>query len=292
MSKIYSYSIRGYKNRRAKDVALAASPAVDGSGSAAQIAALIEAQASTTQSTIDLPYVETYLVYGTLTHGPSLEGVFVGFGSQGGKPSYKIATKEWYLWFNGITWTVSTVVGTNGTYYWTSVSSTITSAYTPHGTGAGTLVLENQRQQGIDSVDTALAGWERGRENSVVSSRAVTYGANAQLVLDNATIASTARKTIKVTVTIVDHDPSVDVGSYYIGGVTTGTDADIYFHHSSSAWCIWRSGSFWVISVGVGLGIGAGDVWWKNTTGDLIGLGTYTKQGIADVDATVVGAFA
>ena len=69
---------------------------------------------------------------------PDVEGTYSPIGNYMGKPYYEIAATGWFIWWDGTdTWNISTVVGTQGTAYWTHAFPGIEGAYTIGGTATG-----------------------------------------------------------------------------------------------------------------------------------------------------------
>lgn len=96
--------------------------------------------AGTTSTTTEPSWAAPYVGTGTGVAA----GSYVAAGNYNGQTLYArnglVSGAQWYLWYNGSVWVVSTVVGTNGALYWTSATSTITSAYTVN-TGVTTLAI-------------------------------------------------------------------------------------------------------------------------------------------------------
>lgn len=79
---------------------------------------------------------QIYEVTGTLS--PDVTGTYNPVGGYNGKNYYKLSTGDWYLWWDGVdTWTISTVLGTEGAAYWTRVDPAIEGVYSPGGTATG-----------------------------------------------------------------------------------------------------------------------------------------------------------
>ena len=75
-------------------------------------------------------------VAGTLA--PDVTGDYAYDSDYLGTRAFKLSTGSWYLWYTSgsDTWTISTVIGTPGTDYWTKVGN-IWGVYGPLGTATG-----------------------------------------------------------------------------------------------------------------------------------------------------------
>jgi hypothetical protein len=80
------------------------------------------------------------LVAGTLS--PNAVGTYIGTGTYGGKPYYKLST-TFNIWFDTASgyYIISVVLGTRGTAYWEAGSDEPDGAYTPGGTATGTATV-------------------------------------------------------------------------------------------------------------------------------------------------------
>lgn len=79
---------------------------------------------------------ESYDVTGTLV--PDVTGTYDPLGVYNLKPTYEIQATGWFIWWDGVdSWKISTVVGTEGTDYWTRNNANIVGVYTPGGTATG-----------------------------------------------------------------------------------------------------------------------------------------------------------
>lgn len=71
-----------------------------------------------------------------------MTGTYNPFGTHNQKKTLKLATGDWYIWWDGTdTWNISTVIGTQGAAYWTRVDPAIEGAYTEGGTATGEATL-------------------------------------------------------------------------------------------------------------------------------------------------------
>ena len=96
------------------------------------------AAACAAMSSTTWPYVSPVgflIVIGT--NSPSVDGIYLPSVLYNGQLVYSCAATGYSFWFNGTDWVCSTVAGTNGTNYWTSSTSTITSSYTAGGSATG-----------------------------------------------------------------------------------------------------------------------------------------------------------
>jgi len=82
-------------------------------------------------------------VAGTLT--PDVAGDYAYDSMYLGTRAFKLATGSWYLWYTSgtDTWTISAVIGTPGTDYWTKVGN-IWGLYTPQGTATGDATVSSK----------------------------------------------------------------------------------------------------------------------------------------------------
>lgn len=77
-----------------------------------------------------------HTVTGTLS--PDATGSFTTQGWYNGKGYSVRADDGYYIWWDGTdTWTISTVLGTVGTDYWTRTDPNINGVYSPGGTATG-----------------------------------------------------------------------------------------------------------------------------------------------------------
>ena len=82
--------------------------------------------------------LRTMTITGTFT--PSLGAYFYKYTIYNNQWAWLSSTQAYFLWYNGTNWIISTVLGTNGTYYWTS-SGDETGSWTAGGSATGAPVL-------------------------------------------------------------------------------------------------------------------------------------------------------
>ena len=72
-----------------------------------------------------------------INNGYFLNGVY------NDQPSYNIYNGKYWLWFDdlSVSWVISEIKGTLGTFYWEKGDETITGGYTPMGTATGTVTV-------------------------------------------------------------------------------------------------------------------------------------------------------
>ena len=83
---------------------------------------------------------QKYLCTGTLD--PDITGTFEPIGPYEGKPAYKHAVLEWYLfWDGGINWRIDEVLGNADPPTWARTDENIEGEYTPVAPATGTATI-------------------------------------------------------------------------------------------------------------------------------------------------------
>ena len=73
---------------------------------------------------------------GTLSQ--DVTGTYNPYGTYNKKPTYQIVATGWFIWWDGIdSWKISTVIGTEGTAFWTRTDPAIEGVYAVGGTATG-----------------------------------------------------------------------------------------------------------------------------------------------------------
>lgn len=87
------------------------------------------------------PVVPTYKIIGGESHRINCE--YYQNGSFNDEPAYCSYNGNYWVWYDdtSVTWVISQIKGTLGTFYWTKGDGTVTGDYTPQGMATGTATV-------------------------------------------------------------------------------------------------------------------------------------------------------